>query len=350
MRATSSATEPQPKTIVKSPTPSPSTGASAPRWRPGERAVVEPTSVPQPARPGQTRVGWIGLGVMGAPMCGHLLDAGYAIVLTTRTRSRAEPLLSRGARWADTPRVVAEASDVVFSMVGFPSDVREVWLGGEGALAGCAPGALAIDMTTSEPALAIEVAEAAAGRGVWALDAPVSGGDVGAREARLSIMLGGDEAAANAAMPLFERLGRSVVRQGGPGAGQHAKLVNQILIASNMIGVCEALLYAARAGLEQERVLAAVSSGAAGSWSLSHLAPRILAGDFAPGFYVEHFVKDLAIALVESERMGLSLPGLGLARELYRELAQQGHGRAGSQALALAVARRSGLDWPPPEF
>jgi 3-hydroxyisobutyrate dehydrogenase len=304
----------------------------------------------RPATPGETRVGWIGLGVMGAPMCGHLLDAGYAVTATTRTRARAEPLLARGARWADTPRDAARASDVVISMVGFPSDVREVWLGRDGALAGCRAGALAIDMTTSEPALARELAAAAAERGVLALDAPVSGGDVGAREAQLSIMLGGDEVAAQAARPLLERLGRSVVRQGGPGAGQHTKAVNQILIASNMVGVCEGLLYAIRAGLDPERVLAAVSSGAAGSWSLAHLAPRMLAGDFAPGFYVEHFVKDLGIALAESERMGLTLPGLSLARELYRELAEQGDGRAGTQALARALARRSELEWPPPNF
>lgn len=302
------------------------------------------------ARRGATRVGWIGLGVMGAPMCGHLLDAGCAVTLTTRTRARAEPLLARGAAWADTPRELAAASDVICSMVGFPSDVREVWLGSEGALAGARSGSLAIDFTTSEPALAREIAAAAAGRGVLALDAPVSGGDVGAREARLAIMLGGDPAAVEAARPLLERLGRSIVHQGGPGAGQHAKAVNQILIASNMVGVCEALLYAARAGLDLERVLAAVSSGAAGSWSLSNLAPRILKGDLAPGFYVEHFVKDLGIALAECERMGLALPGLSLARELYRELGDAGHSRSGTQALVLAVARRAGVDWPPTEF
>ena len=304
----------------------------------------------RPVRPGETRVGWIGLGVMGIPMCGHLLAAGYDVTLTTRTRARAEPLLARGARWVDTPGALARASDVVVSMLGFPRDVRDVWLAREGAIAGCRPGALLVDMTTSEPALAREIAEAAAARGAWALDAPVSGGDVGAREARLSIMVGGDEAALAAALPLLELLGRSVVRQGGPGAGQHTKLVNQILIASNMIGVCEALLYAARAGLDLERVLASVSSGAAGSWSLSNLAPRILAGDFAPGFYVEHFIKDLGIALAESERIGLALPGLALARELYRALDAAGHGRSGTQALALALAGHSGLAWPPAKF
>ena len=298
-------------------------------------------------RPGETQIGWIGLGVMGAPMCGHLIDAGYRVHVHTRTRARAEPLLARGAVWVEDPRALAAASDVVFSRVGFPSDVRAVLRSERGALAGCRPGSVLVDMTTSEPALALEIAQAAALRDVHAVDAPVSGGDVGAREARLSIMVGGDEAVVAALTPLFERLGRTVVRQGGAGSGQHAKLVNQILIASNMVGVCEALIYAARAGLDLERVLASVSSGAAGSWSLANLAPRILAGDFAPGFFVEHFIKDLGIALQEAERMGLSLPGLELAKQLYESVAALGHGRSGTQSLAFAVASLSGLGWPP---
>ena len=304
-------------------------------------------AAPPRAEPGRTRIGWIGLGVMGAPMCGHLLGAGYSTTVHTRTRSKAAPLLARGAEWAEDPRRVAAVSDVVFTLVGLPADVREVVLSERGVLGGARPGSVLVDMTTSEPALALEIARSAAMRGVHALDAPVSGGDVGAREARLSIMIGGEEDAVSALMPLFERLGRSRVHQGGPGAGQHAKLVNQILIASNMVGVCEALLYAARAGLDLERVLASVSSGAAGSWSLANLAPRILAGDFEPGFLVEHFIKDLEIALAEAERMGLSLPGLELARALYRNVAAAGRGRSGTQALAFAVAALSGLEWPP---
>jgi 3-hydroxyisobutyrate dehydrogenase len=299
---------------------------------------------------GRERVGWIGLGVMGAPMCGHLLDAGFACTLHSRTRSKAEPLLARGAAWGDSPREVAAASDIVFTLVGFPADVREVALGEVGALAGARAGSVLVDMTTSEPTLAREIAEAAQARGVGALDAPVSGGDVGAREARLSIMVGGDAASFERVRPLFERLGKTVVHQGAAGAGQHTKLVNQTLIASNMVGVCEALLYAHRAGLDPNTVLASVSSGAAGSWSLSNLAPRILAGDFAPGFFVEHFIKDMGIALAEAERMGLRLPGLSLARELYVALAEQGHARSGTQALPLALAAVSQLDWPPPAF
>jgi len=297
--------------------------------------------------PGETRVGWIGLGVMGAAMCGHLQRAGFALTVHTRTRARAEALEAAGAVWAASPQAAARASDVVFTMVGFPDDVRAVVLGGEGALAGLGEGGVLVDMTTSEPTLAVEIAAAARRRGAWALDAPVSGGDVGAREARLSIMVGGDAAPARAVRPALERLGKTIVHHGAAGAGQHAKATNQTLIASNMVGVCEGLLYATRAGLDPERVLTSVASGAAGSWSLANLAPRMLAGDDAPGFAVEHFIKDMRIALQEAEHMGLSLPGLALAKELYERLAAEGHGRSGSQALIRALAAMSGVAWPP---
>ncbi len=291
------------------------------------------------------RLGWIGLGVMGASMCAHLRRAGHEMTVYTRTPARADGVIGEGAVWADSPRAVAEASDVVFTMVGFPRDVREVALGERGALAGLRAGGIFVDMTTSEPALAVDLAAAARARGAHSLDAPVSGGDVGAREARLSIMVGGDAAAFATVRPLFELLGKTIVHHGAPGTGQHAKLVNQTLIASNMIGVCEGLLYAHRAGLDPERVLASVSGGAAGSWSLVNLAPRMLAGDFAPGFYVEHFVKDMEIALREAERMKLDLPGLALAKRLYESLAQRGHARSGTQALILAVAEISQTEW-----
>ncbi len=295
--------------------------------------------------PGKTRIGWIGVGVMGAPMCGHLLARGFATTIYNRTRDKAEPLLARGAAWADTPRDVARASDVVFSIVGYPRDVRAVILGTDGALAGCQPGNVLVDMTTSEPSLAVEIAAAADARGVHSIDAPVSGGDVGAREARLSIMIGGDDAVVEALRPCWEALGKTFIRQGGPGAGQHTKLVNQTLIAGNMVGVCEALLYADRAGLDLNRVLESVASGAAGSWSLANLGPRIIGNDFAPGFFVEHFIKDLGIALDESRRMGLALPGLALANQLYLAVQAQGHGRRGTQALQLALASLAGIDW-----
>src|SRR5581483_5846942 len=259
-----------------------------------------------------TRIGWIGTGVMGRSMSGHLLAGGWPVTFTTRTRAKAQALEAAGAKWAASPRAVAEASDVIFTMVGMPAEVREVILGADGALAGARPGAVIVDMSTSEPKLAREIDEAARARGVHAVDAPVSGGDIGAREARLSIMIGGEAEIVEALRPLFEKMGKTIVRQGAAGAGQHTKMVNQILIANGMIGVCEALIYGHKAGLDLEEVLKSVGSGAAGSWSLANYGPRMMAGNFEPGFFVEHFLKDMAIALDEARRMHLSLPGLAL--------------------------------------
>jgi 3-hydroxyisobutyrate dehydrogenase len=292
-----------------------------------------------------TRVGWIGTGVMGLSMCGHLVAAGYPATIYTRTRERAQPLLDRGAVWAGSPAEVAEASDVVFTIVGYPADVREVILGERGVLSAARHGAAVVDMTTSEPSLAVEIHAAAAVKGVGAIDAPVSGGDVGARNATLSIMVGGDAEVVERVRPLLEVMGKTIVHQGGPGAGQHTKMVNQVLIATGMIGVCEALLYAYRAGLDPATVLESVAGGAAGSWSLSNYGPRMLAGNFDPGFMVEHFVKDMGIALAEARRMNLSLPGLALAEQLYVALIAQGHGRMGTHSLILALASLSDLDW-----
>jgi 3-hydroxyisobutyrate dehydrogenase len=321
-------------------------------------------------RPGKTRIGWIGTGVMGSSMCGHLLRAGFAAAVFNRTRSKAEPLLAAGAVWAENPKAVAEASDVIFTIVGYPADVRQVILGSDGVLAGCATPCvkgdspifaeakigtvptkigtvpkIIVDMTTSEPSLAVEIAETAAKLGVCALDAPVSGGDVGAREARLSIMIGGNAGAIASLQPCWAAMGKTFVRQGGPGAGQHAKMVNQILIASNMIGVCEGLLYAYKAGLDLNAVMQSVAGGAAGSWSLTNLGTRIIANNIAPGFFVEHFVKDLGIALAEARRLRLCLPGLALANQLYLSLVAHGHARDGTQALQLALAAMSNVDW-----
>jgi len=292
------------------------------------------------------RIAWIGTGVMGASMCGHLLDHGYAVNVFNRTRAHAEALIERGARWSDDVAIAAADADVFVTMLGYPVDVREVILGEGGILGSARPGTLLIDMTTSEPSLAREVAAAAAEHGVDALDAPVSGGDVGAREATLVIMAGGSSAAFERARPLFEVLGRTIVHEGGPGAGQHTKMVNQIAIASGMIGVCEALLYAHRAGLDVARTLETISGGAAGSWSLSNLAPRTLHGDFAPGFKVDHFIKDLGIALAEARRMDLALPGLALAEQLYIATRAQGRGQRGTHALLLALAALSDVEWP----
>jgi 3-hydroxyisobutyrate dehydrogenase len=290
-------------------------------------------AVPQ-IKPGETKVGWIGTGVMGLSMAGHLLKAGFPVTAYSRTKARAEPLLSQGAKWADSPRAVAAASDVVFSIVGFPSDVREVLLGSEGALAGSKPGNILVDMTTSEPMLAVEIAQAAKAKGVFSIDAPVSGGDVGAKNAALSIMAGGEKDVFEALTPCFSAMGKTIIYQGGPGAGQHTKMVNQILIATNMIGVCEALLYGYRAGLDLPTVMQSVGSGAAGSWSLAN-----------PGFFVEHFIKDMGIALAESRRMSLALPGLALAHQLYVAVKAQGYGRNGTHALELALAQLSGINW-----
>lgn len=302
--------------------------------------------------PGQTTIGWIGTGVMGSSMCGHLIRAGFSAVVYNRTAAKLKSLVDLGASAAQSPAEVAERADVIFTIVGFPRDVREVILGPAGTLQAAAPGKILVDMTTSEPSLAVEIYEKAAAKGVHSVDAPVSGGDIGAKEARLSIMLGGDRAVCDSLALCWNAMGKTVVYQGPSGSGQHTKMVNQVLIASNMIGVCEALLYGLKAGLDLETVLQSVSSGAAGSWSLSNLAPRCIRGDFAPGFFVEHFVKDMGIALAEAARMQLQLPGLQLARELYTALAgntalaENGHAKSGTHALLLELAHRSKLEWP----
>ena len=295
--------------------------------------------------PGVTRIGWIGLGVMGTSMCGHLMSRGFSATVFTRTKSKADSLLSNGASWGDSPQQVAERSEVVFSIVGFPADVRDVMIGPRGALAGSKPGTVLVDMTTSEPSLAVEIYAAAQARKVHSVDAPVSGGDIGAREARLSIMIGGDKEVVEALRPCWEAMGKTIVHQGGAGAGQHTKMANQILIATNMIGVCEALLYAYRAGLDLNTVLQSVTPGAAGSWSLANLGPRIINNNFDPGFFVEHFIKDMGIALDEAKRLRLCLPGLALAHQLYLALQSQGHGRDGTHALQIALARLANVDW-----
>ena len=282
---------------------------------------------------------------MGLSMCSNLMDAGYSVNIFSRTQSKADSLISRGAKWCETPEKVASCSDVTFSIVGFPSDVRAIHLGPEGTFAGAQAGSVIVDMTTSEPSLAIEIAAAATSQGLHSIDAPVSGGDVGAKQGTLSIMVGGDPAVVKALDPLFKVIGKTTVHQGPAGAGQHTKMVNQTLIATNMIGVCEALLYAYKAGLDLETVLKSVSSGAAGSWSLSNLGPRIIDKNFEPGFYIEHFIKDMGIALNEAQKLGLSLPGLALAHQLYLAIAAQGGSRLGNHALHLALAKLSGIDW-----
>ena len=295
------------------------------------------------ATPEKTRIGWIGTGVMGRWMCQHVMSKGYKATVYNRSRDKTGPLAELGAAVADSPKAVAERSDVVFAIVGFPKDVREVFLGANGALAGSKAGTIFVDMTTSEPSLAQEIHAAAKAKGVGSVDAPVSGGDVGAKNAALSIMVGGDAEAVEAVKPLLECMGKTIVHQGGPGAGQHTKMVNQILIATNMIGVCEALLYAYKSGLDPTTVLQSVGGGAAASWSLNNLGPRVIARNFEPGFFVEHFIKDMGIALDEAKRMGICLPGLALANQLYLAVQAQGYGRKGTHALMLALERISNI-------
>ncbi len=297
--------------------------------------------------PALARIGWIGTGVMGSAMCGHLIDAGHTAVVFNRTRERADNLVANGAGWRDSPGAVAADADVVFTMLGTPEDVREVMLGDAGVLSNARPGTLVADMTTSEPSLARELFAIGEGTGVDVLDAPVSGGDVGARDARLVVMVGGKAEAFDRARPLLDVFSRLVVHEGESGAGQHTKMVNQIAIASGLIGVCEALVYATRAGLDVERVIETISGGAAGSWSLANYAPRMVRGDFEPGFKVDHLVKDLGIALAEARRLKLALPGLALAQQLYVSLQAAGRGDRGVQALVLALAELSVAEWPP---
>jgi len=270
-------------------------------------------------------------------MCGHVLAAGYHVTLHSRTKAKAKPLLDLGATWAESPRAVAAESDMLFTMVGFPRDVRTVYFDETGILAGAQPGTVLVDMTTTDPALSREIAERAIAKGLSAIDAPVSGGDVGARNATLSIMVGGDREAVLAVMPLFELLGNKIVHQGGSGTGQQAKLCNQIVIAGTMVGVCESLLYGYKAGLDLNRMLDSIRGGAAACWTLDNLAPRILQRNFDPGFFVEHFIKDMGIALEEAKRMGLVLPGLTLVHQLYQTVQSLGHGRSGTHALMLAL-------------
>ena len=287
-------------------------------------------------------IGWIGTGVMGRSMAGHLLRAGHRVSVFNRSRAKAELLLNEGAVWADTPAAAARGAEVVFSMVGYPRDVEEIYLQSGGIFSGLSGGTIAVDFTTSSPSLARRLASTAAERGIAVLDAPVSGGDIGARNATLSIMVGGAQDAFERVKPLLDLLGKTIVLQGPAGSGQHTKMVNQILLAGTMVGMTEGLLYARAMQLNPERVLQSVGGGAAASWSLQNLLPRILKGDLEPGFYVEHFIKDLGIALAEAEVANLALPGVALAKQLYQATIACGGARKGTQALVLALESLSG--------
>lgn len=278
-------------------------------------------------------IGFIGTGVMGKSMAAHLLKAGYKLLIHSRTKAKAEELVKFGAQWKDTIAELAVHSDVVISMVGSPQDVSEVYLGPDGVLSHAKSGTFVIDMTTSSPSLAQQIYQEASARNIYALDAPVSGGDIGARQASLAIMVGGDLQAVEAVSPILQVFGKNIVHQGHAGAGQHTKICNQITVASNMIGVCEAMAYAKKVNLDPSTVLASIETGAAGSWSLSNLAPKMIEGDFSPGFYVKHFIKDMTIGLTAAKEIGLETPGLELARTLYLQLEEQGDAFSGTQAL-----------------
>ncbi|SES35923.1 NAD(P)-dependent oxidoreductase [Salisediminibacterium halotolerans] len=278
-------------------------------------------------------IGFIGTGVMGKSMAKHIMNNGYSLVVYNRTKEKAEELIDAGAHWASTPKEAAEKSDIIMTIVGFPADVEALYFGSEGIIANAKKGSVLVDMTTSKPALAEKIALQAGEKGVYALDAPVSGGDVGAREAKLAIMAGGEAAAFETVYPVFSAIGETIERLGPAGAGQHTKMANQIAIASTMMGTAEALAYTKRAGLSQDEVLSVIETGAAGSFSLSQLGRRMINGDYAPGFYIKHFIKDMAIAIESAEELGMDTPGLNQAKKLYDQLAERGFENSGTQAI-----------------
>lgn len=291
----------------------------------------------------KTKIGFIGTGVMGVSMCGRMMAEGYSMTVYNRTKSKAQSLIEKGAKWVNTPAEVAAQSDIVFTIVGYPQDVEEVYFGENGIFSAAQTGSIIVDMTTTKPSLAERIYVVAKTKGISTIDAPVSGGDVGAKTGALSIMIGGDKKAVDTVMPLFKIMGKNMIYEGKAGAGQHTKMCNQITIAGTMIGVCESLLYAHKAGLDLEVMLQAISGGAARCWTLDNLAPRIVQRNFDPGFYVEHFIKDMEIALDAARLMDLSLPGLSLVHQLYKAVQAQGNGRLGTQALTLALEQMSGI-------
>jgi len=291
--------------------------------------------------PQNTKIGWIGTGVMGKHMFSHILNNGYPGFVFNRTKSKAQPSMDLGAEWCENPKEVAMKADIVFTILGYPEDVEEVYFGDEGIFAAPVNNKILVDMTTTKPSLAEKIAQEAKNKECISIDAPVSGGDVGAEKGALSIMIGGAEEAVDNLMPIFELLGKNIVYQGLAGSGQHTKMCNQITIAGTMIGVCESLLYGSKAGLDLNTMLASISKGAAGCWTLDNLAPRIVDKNFDPGFFVDHFIKDMGIALHEANNMNLSLPGLALVHQIYMATKAQGHGKKGTHALMIALESMS---------
>jgi len=291
----------------------------------------------------EEKIGWIGTGVMGKSMCTHLINAGYNVFVYNRTKSKADELIKNGAVWCSNPKEVAEKSNIIFTIVGFPNDVKEVYLGENGILKGAQKGAIIVDMTTSEPSLAVEIYKQANVKGISSIDAPVSGGDVGAKQGTLAIMAGGDKETYDKVLPLFQLMGKNIAYMGKTGAGQHTKMSNQILIASTMIGVIESLLYAYKAGNELDEVINVIGKGAAGCWSINNLGPRIVKNNFDPGFFIKHFIKDMGIALKEAKAMSLSLPGLALAYQFYLSAEALGLENLGTHGLYKVFAKMNGI-------
>ncbi len=289
------------------------------------------------------KIGWIGTGVMGRSMAGHVQAAGHELFVHNRTKAKTEELLKKGAAWCNSPAEAAEKSEILFSIVGLPSDVEETYLGKNGVLSKKGSCRIIVDMTTSRPSLAQIIEKEASKKGVNSLDAPVSGGDIGARDATLAIMVGGKKEVFERVVPLFQLMGKNIAHMGDAGAGQNTKMANQILVAGTMIGVCESLLYAVKLGLDQQAVIDIISKGAAGSWSISNLGPRLVRGDFKTGFLVRHFIKDMGIALQEAAAVGLSMPGLALVHQLYVAVMTQGYGESTTQALYLALKTLNGM-------
>ena len=289
-------------------------------------------------------IGWIGTGLMGNPMVKHLLKAGYTVGVHNRTKEKAADLIEMGCNWYDTPADLAANADLVVTIIGFPKDVEECYFGEQGIFATLKPGTILIDMTTTKPSLAIKISEQADKMGAAFVDAPVSGGQLGAINGNLSIMMGGNKEVVDKVLPLFQAFGKNMVYQGKAGSGQHTKMCNQITIAGTLIGVCEGLLYGLKAGLDLNTMLESITKGAAGCWSLDVLAPKIVKKDYTPGFSIDNFVKDLTIALEEAEAMRLSLPGLALVKQLYISIQAMGKGSCGNQALYLALEKLANMD------
>ncbi len=292
----------------------------------------------------QKKIGFIGLGVMGASMASRLIDSGYELYVYNRTESKADGLIAKGAHWCDTPRAVAENAEIVITIVGYPKDVEEVYLGKDGLIEGAGSGKIFCDMTTTKPSLDIAIAERLREKGAEMADAPVSGGDTGAKNGTLSIMVGCSDKVFQELLPVFSAMGKNITHMGDVGSGQHTKMANQIVIAGTMCGVSEALVYGARAGLDLEKMVQTISKGAAGCWTLDNLAPRVLKGDYEPGFMVDHFIKDMGIALEEAEKMEIPLPSLALTKQLYLAIKAEGKGKKGTQVLVKALEALSGKE------